>query len=91
MSDAVRALIRRRWRVAIALTIVMVVNYFGFVLIIAFAKPLVAAQVVPGVSLGIILGAGVIAVSWLLTFWYVRWANRHYDPALHAAREATPS
>ena len=62
----------------------MVVIYFGLILLIAFNKPLVATPIVPGVSLGIALGAGVIAASWVLTFWYVRWANRHYDPGLAA-------
>jgi uncharacterized membrane protein (DUF485 family) len=31
---------------------------------------------------GILLGALVIVVSWLLTWVYVRWANTHYDRAV---------
>ena len=42
----------------------------------------------PGLSLGILLGALVIVASWLLTWVYVRWANAHYDPALRALRES---
>jgi uncharacterized membrane protein (DUF485 family) len=30
----------------------------------------------------------VIVLSWGLTALYVHWANRHYDPALRALREA---
>ena len=64
----------------------MVILYFGFILLIAFDKPFVATTIVPGVSLGIALGAAVIAASWILTYCYVRWANRHYDPALAALK-----
>ena len=87
MSEPLRALARTRWRVAISLTALMVVVYFGFILLIAFDKPLMATLVVPGLSLGILLGAVVIGVSWLLTYAYIRWANRTYDPELERLRE----
>lgn len=82
MPDSMRALARLRWRVAIALTAVMMAVYFGFILLLAFDKPLVATLVAPGLSLGILLGALVIASAWVLTMVYTRWANRRYDPAL---------
>jgi uncharacterized membrane protein (DUF485 family) len=81
------ALAARRMRVAGALTAAVVVVYFGFILLIAYAKPLLASLLRPGLSLGILLGALVIVISWLLTWLYVRWANRHYDPALDELRE----
>jgi uncharacterized membrane protein (DUF485 family) len=80
------ALAAARTRVAGALTAAMVVVYFGFILLIAFAKPLLATLLRPGLSLGILLGALVIVFSWGLTFVYVRWANRRYDPALDELR-----
>ena len=40
--------------------------------------------VVPGLTLGILLGALVIVISWLLTWVYVRWAATHYDPRVEA-------
>ena len=78
----VRALAAARWRVAIALTLAMMVIYFGFIALIAFARPFLAVPVVPGLSLGILLGALVIVASWILTWIYVRWANAHYDTAV---------
>ena len=81
---AIHDLARRRWRVAIALTIAMVFLYFGFIALIAFNKTLLAKKVTEGLSLGILLGALVIIASWLLTWAYVRWANTHYDTALAA-------
>jgi uncharacterized membrane protein (DUF485 family) len=76
------AIARRRWRVSLGLTLAMMVLYFGFILLIAYNKPLLAVPLVPGLTLGILLGALVIVVSWLLTWVYVRWANLHYDRAV---------
>lgn len=75
-----------RARIVTRLSAAMLVLYFGFILLIAFQKPLLGELVVPGLSLGILLGASVIVVSWALTFVYVRWANRHYDGALEKLR-----
>ena len=38
--DSVRALARARWKVAIVLTAIMVALYFGFILLVAYNKPL---------------------------------------------------
>jgi uncharacterized membrane protein (DUF485 family) len=82
MDASLRAIARARWRVVIALTAFMVVVYFGFILLIAFNKPLMGRLIVPGLSVGILTGALVIVVSWLVTLWYVRWANLRYDPVV---------
>ena len=87
MSEPLRALARTRWRVAISLTAVMVVVYFGFILLIAYDKPLMATLVAPGLSLGILLGALVIVATWVLTYAYIGWANRTYDPELERLRK----
>ena len=81
-----RALGAARWRVALALTGAMIALYFGFISLIAFAKPVLARQLAPGLSLGIVLGALVIVISWLLTWVYVRWTNKHYDTRLERLR-----
>ena len=86
--EQLRALAHARGRIAIVLTTVMIVIYFGFILLIAFDKALLSRRVVPGLTLGILLGALVIVASWLLTWIYVRWANTHYDTALANARGA---
>ena len=91
MDDRTRAelerLVRRRWRIGGVLTAVMMAGYFGFILLVAFAKP-TAGQLIAGgqVSVGIVLGAGVIVLAPVLTAIYVRWANRRYDPAIKALR-----
>ena len=60
--------------------------YFGFVLLVAYDKPLLGRLIAPGLSLGILLGALVIVSAWVLTWVYVRWANRLYDASRGALR-----
>jgi uncharacterized membrane protein (DUF485 family) len=80
------ALAAARWRIAISLTIAMMVVYFGFILLVAFNKPLLGRLVVRGLSFGVLLGALVIVAAWALTWIYVRWANTHYDTAIQGLR-----
>jgi uncharacterized membrane protein (DUF485 family) len=85
------ALDAARWRVALSLTAVAIVVYFGFILLIAFDKPLLGRVIVPGLSVGIALGTLVIVCSWVLIWIYARWANRHYDVAVSRLRGGRPS
>jgi uncharacterized membrane protein (DUF485 family) len=87
-DNGLRALAARRWRIAIALTTAMIVTYFGFLFLVAYAKSTAAILVAPGLTLGIVLGALVIVVAWIVTGIYVVWANRTYDRELHALRDA---
>ena len=85
MSDTQTRLTRvaaARWRLAILLTAIMTAVYVGFILLIAFNKPLLGTVLVPGLSLGILLGVLVIATAWALIVIYVKWTNDHYDSAV---------
>jgi uncharacterized membrane protein (DUF485 family) len=75
-----------RWRLTLRLTAVMMAIYFGFILLVAYGKPLLGTPLVPGLSLGILLGALVIVSAWVLIWFYVHWANRHYDSAVSRLR-----
>ena len=87
VDSRLRDLDRARWRMALTLTAATVLLYFGFIALVAFGRSLLAVQVIPGLSLGILLGAVVIVASWLLTWVYVRWANTVYDPQVRALQE----
>ena len=88
-DERLRVLAAKRWRIALTLTVAMIVLYFGFIALIAYDRAVLAKLVAPGLTFGILLGALVIVVSWLLTYGYVRWANTHYDPALRALDAAS--
>jgi len=85
--ERLRRLAGRQWRLALTLTGAIVAIYFGFIFLIAFGKRLLARLLAPGLSVGIALGALVIAASWALTWYYVRWANTHYDAELRSIRQ----
>ena len=80
------ALLQRRGRFTLGLTAVMLVAYFGFILLVAFDKSLLARPIQPGgvTSLGIVLGFSLILLAIALTGVYVRRANRDFDLAVAA-------
>jgi uncharacterized membrane protein (DUF485 family) len=83
---ALEALARAQWRLALTLTAAMMAVYAGFILLVAYGKPLLGMLLMPGLSLGTLLGALVIVCAWLLIWIYVRWANGHYDRTVASLR-----
>lgn len=81
-----RALVWRRWRVSLLLTLLLFGLYYGYILLIAANRQLVSRVVQGSTTIGILLAAGVIVGAWGLTAAYVVWANRHYDPAVARLR-----
>jgi uncharacterized membrane protein (DUF485 family) len=62
------------------LTLAMMVVYYGFILLVAFNKPLLASRLGDGVmTLGMPLGLGVIVFTVVITAIYVRRANSTFD------------
>lgn len=80
------ALGKAQWRLALILTAAMMAVYFGFILLVAWNKPLLGRLIVPGLSVGTLLGALVIVSAWLFIWIYVRWANGHYDDTVKSLR-----
>lgn len=81
-------LVVRRSRFTWLLTIIMLVVFFGYILLIAFNKEFVGRPIGDGAtSIGIPIGLGVILVGIALTGVYVRRANRDFDPMVRSIRE----
>ena len=74
------ALAARRFKVGAMLTVAMLIVYFGFILLIAFSKESLGELITDGLSWGMLLGVLVIFATWALTWVYVGWANRKYEP-----------
>ena len=73
-------LVASRSRFSWTLSALMLAIYLGFILLVAFGKPLLAQKIGGGtVSLGIVLGLGVIIAAFVLTAAYVVRANGHFD------------
>ena len=79
-SARFQELVRQRSGFAWSLSIAILVIYFGFILLVAFAKPLLAAKIGGGVtSVGIVIGLAVIVSAFVLTGIYVQRANSRFD------------
>jgi len=73
-------LVSTRRTFAWSLAAIMLVLYFGFILILAFDKSLLALKIGGSiVSWGIPIGLGVIIAAFVLTGIYVRRANAQFD------------
>ncbi|MFA5501706.1 MAG: DUF485 domain-containing protein [Sulfurovaceae bacterium] len=73
-------LVSKRSKFAWTLSIVILVVYYAFVLVIAFDPALLGAKIGDGViSVGIPVGMGIIVLSFILTGVYVRRANSEFE------------
>ena len=82
------ALVHKRTRFAWLLTISMLLIYFGFVMIVAFAPKSLGIPLAGGVTtVGIPLGLFVIVSAFILTGIYVRRANTEFDALTRAIME----
>ena len=86
VHDRIRAnpkfqeLAKTRNAYAILMTILVMVAYYGFILLVAFDKSLLASKLSAGVtSVGIPIGVGVILFTIVVTWIYVRRANSEFD------------
>ena len=77
-----RRLVTRRWTISLLLTAALFLVYYGFILLVALDKELLARKIGAVTTLGIPLAVAVIVVAWALTAIYVAWANRGYDRAV---------
>jgi uncharacterized membrane protein (DUF485 family) len=74
------ALRKKRNSIGWALTLLMMVVYYGYIALIAFNKPFLAQPIGAGVTtLGIPIGMGVIVFTVVITAIYVRRANNEFD------------
>jgi len=84
-NNPIHTIAAKRWTIALTLSALMLVIYLGFILLVAFGKPLLSILLTQGLSLGILLGALTIISCWILSIIYVIWANSRYDEAVAQA------
>ena len=82
------ALVGRRRRFAWLLSILMLIIYFGFIVLVAFWPASLGAPIGNGVtSIGLLAGLAVIVAAFVLTATYVVRANTSFDGAMAAIKE----
>jgi uncharacterized membrane protein (DUF485 family) len=71
------------------LTIMMMVVYYGFIVLVAFNKSFLATKLGSGVTtIGMPLGLGVIVFTIVITGIYVRRANSEFDDLTEEIKKA---
>ena len=81
-------LVRERTSFGWTLTIVMLVIYYGFILLVAFGKGFLATKIGTGVtSVGVVLAFLVILSAFILTGVYTFRANGRYDDLAEELRK----
>src|SRR5262249_50690905 len=75
VSASDEAAIAARSRMTLTVTLILVSVYLGFMALIGYAGTSLGWQVLPGLSVAIVLSLIVIVIAWVLTFIYVRWVN----------------
>lgn len=79
-----KALIKERGAFGWTLAILMLVLYYGYIAIVAFEPALIGVKVSGMITVGILMGAGLIFTSILLTGIYILRANTRYDTLTRA-------
>ncbi|APX34938.1 hypothetical protein BH708_14855 [Brachybacterium sp. P6-10-X1] len=75
------AQLRRSFRgFAIPMTVAFLVWYLAYVLLSTYAEGFMSIQVIGNLNLGIILGLSQFLMTFLITWLYIRHANRSLDP-----------
>jgi len=70
----------KRSKYSWTLAILMLVIYYGFILLVAFDKQFLAIKIGTTVTLAFPIGLGVILAAIIITGLYVLRANNVYDP-----------
>jgi uncharacterized membrane protein (DUF485 family) len=79
-SKEFKRLVAKRWSVSMVLLAILFVTYYGYILLVATNKELVSQKIGEVTTLAIPLGIAAIVIAWVLTAFYVAWANKSYDP-----------
>ncbi|MBD0022078.1 DUF485 domain-containing protein [Gordonia pseudamarae] len=76
----------RLLRFVLPISAFFLIWYAVYVLLGAFAHDFMATKVLGEINLGIILGLLQFVTTFVITGWYVRFANRELDPRAEAIR-----
>jgi uncharacterized membrane protein (DUF485 family) len=85
-SEKFQELRRRHRSFVFPVTAIFMAWYFLYVLLADYAHDFMAKEVFGNVNVGILLGLGQFASTFLTTTLYVRYADKHLDPVAEEIR-----
>jgi uncharacterized membrane protein (DUF485 family) len=72
-------LVKKRSRLSWLLTAIMLVAYYGFILVLAFKPEVFRIHISEHTTIGFPIGIAIILLAFALTGIYVRRSNREFD------------
>ncbi|RKE58590.1 uncharacterized membrane protein (DUF485 family) [Dietzia kunjamensis] len=68
------------------MTVAFLIWYFLYVILAVYATDFMATKVFGNITWGLIIGLGQFVTTFLITFLYIRFANRVIDPRAESIR-----
>jgi uncharacterized membrane protein (DUF485 family) len=84
-SPEFRELVTRRRRFVVPATIFFMAWYLGFILLAGYAPDFMGESIYEGFTVGYALALTQFVMVWGLAAWYLRKADREFDPLEEAA------
>jgi len=87
-SDEFRELVKRRRSFVVPATIFFLAYYMAFILLAGYAPDFMGRSVYEGLTVGYCLALTQFVMVFVLGLWYLRKAEREFDPLADAVVEA---
>ncbi len=86
-SPEFAALRRAFRRFVFPMTVAFLAWYLLYVLLSAYARDFMATKVIGNINIALVLGLAQFASTFLIAFWYSRYASKRLDPLAGRMRE----
>jgi len=86
-SGEFEELVRRKRRFVVPATIFFLAWYLGFIALAGYAQDFMGKSVYEGLTVGYVLALTQFVMVWGLSWWYLRKADREFDPLERAVIE----
>lgn len=86
-SPEFKELIKKRRSFVLPATIFFMAWYFGFILLAGLAPDFMGRSLVGGLTVGYALALTQFVMVWVLGYWYLKKADRDFDPLARRAAE----
>ena len=86
-SPEFKELIRKKKTFVLPATIFFFAWYFGYIILSGYAPEFMAESIYEGFTLGYAIALTQFIMVWVLSVWYVRKADRDFDPLAGRAAE----
>lgn len=86
-SPEFQELVKKRRSFVLPATLFFLAWYFGFVILAGYAPDFMGESVYEGLTVGYLLALTQFVMVWVLGFWYLKKADRDFDPLAKKAAE----